>query len=147
MSNHQYVVIVGCGQTGSRLANRLSVMGHSVVVIDQRRDAFAALGAEFSGFCLEGDGTDKACLDQAKISQADLVVAVTREDTVNMMVAQVTRHLWHIPRVVARVFHPALAAFCRKLGLETICPADTAADAVLRLAGLDGGPAGVGDGR
>ncbi len=136
MGKRQYIVIIGCGQTGSRLANRLSAIGHSVVMIDRQRAAFAALGAEFSGFCLEGDGTEMACLDQAKINQADVVVAVTREDPVNIMVAQVAKTLRHVPRVIARVFHPDQAAFCRELDLETICPADTAADAVLRQTGM-----------
>lgn len=147
MGDHRYIIIVGCGQTGSRLANRLSAIGHSVVVIDPRRDAFAALGAEFSGFCLEGDGTDRSCLGLAKIDRADLVVAATREDAVNMMVAQLARLLYRVPRVVARVFHPGRAAFCRELGLETICPADTMAETVLCQSGVAGDQASGGGGR
>lgn len=146
MSNHHYVVIVGCGQTGSRLANRLSAQGQSVVVIDRRPESFAALSLEFSGFSLEGDGTDAACLEQAKIGQADLVVAATREDAVNMMVAQLAQRVYKVPRVVVRVFHPERASFCRELGLTTICPADATADAVLGLVGFGGGSGGCREG-
>ena len=123
-----YVVIVGCGRFGASLANRLSADGHSVVAIDVRESAFGGLSDEFSGFRIEGDATELAVLRQAKAAQADLLIAATREDNVNLMVAQVAAKILHVPRVIARVFDPRREALFAALGLEAVCPTSLAVD-------------------
>jgi trk system potassium uptake protein TrkA len=82
-----YVIIVGCGKFGSYLANNLSREGHSVVVIDVKASSFNELTAEFSGFVIEGDATEFAVLKEAKIDRADVLIAATENDNVNLMVA------------------------------------------------------------
>jgi trk system potassium uptake protein TrkA len=126
-----YVVVVGCGRLGAFLANRLSADGHSVVVIDVRAAALEALSEEFSGFHVEGDATEFGVLEQAKPRQADLVIATTRHDNVNLMVAQVARKLFEVPRVVARVFDPERVELYRFLGVEPLCPTSLAGQVVL----------------
>ncbi|MFO8013940.1 MAG: TrkA family potassium uptake protein [Phycisphaerae bacterium] len=127
MAEHQYIIIVGCGRLGSHLANELSHHGHSVVVIDAEGASFGALSPEFSGFRLEGDATEPSVLKQAKMDQADLVIATTREDNINLMVAQFALKLHGVPRVMARVFDPSREQFYRTLGIDTICPTSVAA--------------------
>jgi len=127
-----YIIIVGCGRLGSYLANRLSRDGHSVVVIDIDESAFDALSAEYSGFRVEGDATEFAVLEQAKTDEADLVIATTREDNINLMVAQIAKKLFHVPRVMARVFEPKREEIYRDFGIEAVCPTSISGDIFLR---------------
>ena len=127
-----YIVIVGCGRLGAYLANGLSREGHGVVTIDIDERAFGGLSPEYGGFRVEGDATELAVLRQAKMDQADVVIATTQEDNVNLMVAQVARKVFAVPRVLARVFDPKREGIYRRLGVETVCPTSTAADLFLR---------------
>ena len=128
----QYIVVVGCGRLGSILANKLSRDGHSVVVIDQAKEAFENLSPEYTGFRLEGDATELDVLRQAKMDRADAVIATTWEDNVNLMVAQTAKKVCGIPCVIARVFDPHRQALYRLLEVETICPTSMAAEAFLK---------------
>ena len=134
MASDLFIVIVGCGRLGSLLANRLSHAGHAVVVVDSDERAFGELSPEYSGFRVEGDATELAVLKQAKADQADLLIATTRDDNVNLMVAQVARAAFAVPRVLARVFEPARKPIYRRLGIESICPTLVAAELFLETA-------------
>ena len=127
-----FIIIVGCGRLGLYLANRLSRDGHSVVVIDINESAFDNLSAEYSGFRVEGDATEFAVLEQAKIDEADIVITTTREDNINLMVAQAAKKIFRVPRVIARVFEPKREEIYRDLGIETICPISIAGDILLK---------------
>ncbi len=141
MSEHLYAVIVGCGRLGALLANQLSRKGHSVVAIDNDADAFAGLAAEYSGFRIEGEATELAVLKEAKVDKADLVISTTREDNVNLMVAQIAKEVFKVPRVMARVFLPEYEDSYRRMGIEVVCPTRAAADMFLNaLAEEEGSP-------
>ena len=127
-----YIIIVGCGRLGSYLANKLSRDGHGVVAIDADDSAFDALSVDYSGFRLEGDATEVALLKQAKIDKADLLIASTGDDNINLMVAQVGKKFFQVPRVMARVFQPKRENIYLDLGVETVCPVSIAAEAFLR---------------
>jgi trk system potassium uptake protein TrkA len=128
-----YVVIVGCGRLGAYLANQLSRDGHSVVTIDIDGSRFQNLSSEYSGFQIEGDATELAVLKQAKTSKADALIAATREDTVNLMIAQVAKKIFSVPKVVARVFDPGRGSLYSELGVETVCPTMIAGNAFLEF--------------
>ncbi|MBN1443983.1 MAG: TrkA family potassium uptake protein [Planctomycetes bacterium] len=134
MRSSLFIVVVGCGRLGSHLASQLSRSGHSVVVIDREPSSFAALSAEtFSGFCVEGDASEPAVLRRAKIDQADLVIAATSEDNLNLMVALVAKRVFGVKRVTARVYDPKREAIYGELGLETVCPTIIATEAFSRI--------------
>ncbi len=139
MASDLFIVIVGCGRLGSHLANHLSRAGHGVVVIDTDEQAFGNLSSEYSGFRIEGDATEFAVLKQAKVDKADLVLATTRRDNINLLVAQVARTAFGVPRVLARVFEPRREAVYRCLGVETICPTSVAAELFLKSIAQEGG--------
>ncbi|MBL8733186.1 MAG: TrkA family potassium uptake protein [Planctomycetes bacterium] len=129
-----YLVIVGCGRLGSHLANLLSRIGHRVVVIDKNPDSFHKLAAEsFSGTRIEGDASEAAVLRQARVDLADLVIAATQADNVNLMVASVARRVFRVEHVMARVYDPARESMYHELGLETVCPTLIAGEAFLDL--------------
>ena len=117
-----FVLIIGCGKLGSYLANLLSLEGQDVVVIDKSNEAFEGLDSAFSGFSLKGDATELEVLEQARIRRANMVVACTENDNVNMMVAQIARDIFHVPKVMARVFDPDRASIYKDLKIQTICP-------------------------
>lgn len=132
MKNNRYIVIVGCGRLGSRLANQLSRAGNSVVVIDRDEATFSDLSPDFSGFRVDGDATQMAVLKEAKLNKADILIATTHEDNVNLMVAQVARGIFSVSHVLARVFDPKREEVYAQLGIDTICPTSVAEEMFLR---------------
>jgi trk system potassium uptake protein TrkA len=141
--NSLYIVIVGSGRLGSILANGLSRAGHSVVVIDQDGATFEDLSADFSGFRVEGDATQVAVLNEAKVHRADVFIATTHEDNVNLMAAQVARRIFNVPHVLARVFDPRREEVYARLGIETVCPTSVGAELFLLV--VAGGMAAEGE--
>lgn len=127
-----FIVIVGCGRLGSYLANHLSRNGHSIVVIDSRETAFDNLNEDFSGFRMEGDATEFSVLKESKMDRADLVIAATRGDNLNIMVAQIAQKIFHAPRVMARVFDLRREEIYRLMGIETVSPTSLAAKELLQ---------------
>jgi trk system potassium uptake protein TrkA len=138
MASDLFIVIVGCGRLGSYLANKLSGAGHGVVVVDADSEAFGKLSAEYSGFRVEGDATELAVLRQAKTGKADVVIATTLDDNINLMVAQVAKAEFGVARVLARIDAPHREAMCRRLGVEAICPTTVAGDLFLKKVAGEG---------
>ncbi|MEW6260100.1 MAG: TrkA family potassium uptake protein [Thermodesulfobacteriota bacterium] len=132
MKHERYIVIVGCGRLGSLLANRLSRQGNSVVVIDRDEGTFENLSVDFSGFRIHGDATHMAVLKSSKMGRADVVLTTTREDNINLMVAQVARKVFGVSCVIARIFDPKRERVYAHLGIDTVCPTTAAADMFLR---------------
>ena len=121
-------MIVGCGRLGSRLANQLSREGNSIVVIDKDEITFNKLSPDFSGFRIHGDATQMAMLKEAKVKNADVLIAATQEDNVNLMVAQVAKKIFNVPHVLARVFDPRAEEVYAQLGIDAVCPTSVAAE-------------------
>jgi trk system potassium uptake protein TrkA len=131
----QYTIIVGCGRLGSILANQLSRLGGNVVVVDRDEAAFKNLSVEFSGFQVTGDAAELAVLRRAGIEKADCLLATTRHDNVNLMVAQVARTVFGLSKVIARVFDPSRQAVYDQFEIETVCPTLLSADIFLETLG------------
>ena len=116
------VVIVGCGRVGSTLARRLVVEGHDVCVVDELVSSFSRLGEDFGGQMLVGSGVDEEVLRRAGIESADCFASVTNGDNRNIMAAQIAQEVFHVKRVITRIYDPIRAEVYREIGLETICP-------------------------
>ena len=125
---HKYIIVVGCGRLGTILVNRLSLIGHSIVIIDNNPSAFEGLSSDFSGFTIEGDATEISVLQKAKVDKADLFLAVTNNDNINLMVAQIARNIFKVPKVMARVYDPKREIVYKNMSISTICPIMLAAD-------------------
>jgi trk system potassium uptake protein TrkA len=102
-----YIIIVGCGRLGSHLANLLSKARKSVVVIDKEEKA---------------DAIEIDTLLKAKIDKADVVVTTTNDDNTNIMIAQIAKSIYGVPKVIARLFEPARQKIYEELEIETLCP-------------------------
>jgi trk system potassium uptake protein TrkA len=127
-----YMIVIGCGRLGSFLANRLSSEGNSIVVIDIDAGAFSALAPDkFSGFTIEGDATELATLNQAKIDKADVVIGATHDENVNIMAAHIAKNKFKVPKVLIRIIDPDKESFCRAIGVECICTTTITAEKII----------------
>jgi len=118
------VVIIGCGKVGSKFAQVLSKEGNDVVVVSNDVKAFKNLSPDFDGITLTGVPIDQDVLKMAGIETADVLVAVTEDDNVNIMVCEVAKEIFKVPKVIARIYNPAREHIFHEFGLETICPTD-----------------------
>ncbi len=116
------IIIIGCGRNGAELAQDLSRRGHAVVVVDKDPGAFERLGPAYRGRMLTGVGFDREVLRSAGVERADGLAVVTASDEANIVIALLARQIFHVPRVVARVYDPAMAEIYRRLGLQIISP-------------------------
>lgn len=122
------IVILGCGRVGATLATQLDKAGHTISVIDTSSDAFQRLDSKFRGKKIVGNGVDEEVLRRAGIETADAFAAVTNGDNRNIMTSQIAKELFHVPKVVCRIYDPLRQMTYNELGLETICPTIIGAD-------------------
>lgn len=127
------VIIMGCGRVGEQLARLLVTEGHEIVVIDQDADALARLGPNFKGQRIAGIGFDRNVLLQAGIEQADAFAAASSSDNANIVAARIAHNIFHVPRVVARLFDPRRAEIYRRLGMLTISSTTWGAERIREL--------------
>ncbi|HLI28194.1 MAG TPA: TrkA family potassium uptake protein [Chloroflexota bacterium] len=127
-----YVIIMGCGRVGARLARLLTEAGHEVLVLDVNSHAFWRLGADFKGRTMVGNGIDQDVLRRAGIERADAFAAVTQGDNRNIMAAQMAKYIFRVPRVVTRIYDPIRQDTYAALGLRAISPTVLGAEAILQ---------------
>ncbi len=130
-----YTVIIGCGRLGANLANTLSNEGENVLIMDENRDSFRRLASNFGGLSVVGNGTDFEMLREAQIRQASAVIAVTNDDNTNIMIAQIARDIFHVNRVIARLYDPECETVYQEFGIDTICPSVLSAKEIDKLLG------------
>jgi trk system potassium uptake protein TrkA len=114
------VVIVGGGAVGTHLATLLLASAHQVSVIEVQREAIPRLQRELSTDVVTvGDGTDPAVLEAAGVRQAHVVAAVTGTDATNLVITNLARFVFHVPRTLARVHTPKHAwMFTPAMGVD-----------------------------
>lgn len=117
-----YIIIAGCGRIGSMLATELSNEGHDVVIIDHDKSKLDTLGSGFNGIRSLGVEFDNDVLIGAGIEQADVFYAMSADDNINIVAAQVAGRIFKVKRVIARVSDPSKQFLYEQMGLETICP-------------------------
>ena len=116
------IIIVGCGRLGSGLAQTLGLQHHAVTVVDNDPLAFERLGPNFRGQTVLGVGFDRDVLLKAGIERADCVAAVTASDDANVVTARMASQVFHVPKVIARLYDPRKAEIYKRLGLATVSP-------------------------
>jgi trk system potassium uptake protein TrkA len=118
-----YVIIAGGGKVGANLARTLIRLGHEVTVIEQRQDRFEKLEEELEHQVQRGDATEIYVLERAGIARPpDLVLAVTGDDEDNIVICQIAREKYGVPKVIARVNDPRNQPHFDLLGISpTVC--------------------------
>ena len=115
-----FVIIVGGGKTGSNAAELLLKDNQRVVVVEHRPEIIERLRQELPPDCVvEGDGSLPSVLEQAGVSEANVVAAVTGEDEANLVVCMLARFEFSVPRIIARVNNPKNAwLFSTEMGVD-----------------------------
>src|SRR6266480_679469 len=118
-----YVLIAGGGKAGANVMRTLLRNGHEATIIEQDRDRFERLEAEFEHQAMHGDATELFVLEKAGVKRPpDLVLALTGDDEDNMVIAQIAKEKYGVPKVIARVNDPRNQAHFDLLGISpTIC--------------------------
>ena len=118
-----YAVIAGGGKIGANIARSLLQMQHEVTVVEQRRERFNQLEAEFGPIAMRGDATEIAVLERAGIARPpDLVLAVTGDDEDNLVISQIAKEGYGVPKAIARVNDPRNQRHFDLLGItQTVC--------------------------
>lgn len=114
------VVVVGCGRSGSALAARLDGEGETVVVIDRDPISRERLSASFKGSFVNGDALRRSVLDEAGVGRADALVAVSSNDSLNIVVTRVARDVFHTPHVLGRLHNVEWIPISSQLGLQMV---------------------------
>jgi len=117
-----YIVVVGGGQVGYRLAKILLSDGHEVLILEEDPDRCEKLTEELGSVVYRGDGCEVVTLESVGTGRADLFVAVANRDEVNLAACQVAKHRFDVPRTIARITDPANEAVFQILGVDvTVC--------------------------
>jgi len=114
------LIIIGCGRWGAGLAHVLGQRGHAITVVDHDSAAFERLGSAFNGQTILGVGFDRNVLLQAGIERADGLAAVMASDEANVVTARIAHLIFHVPKVVARLYDPSKAEIYRRLEVQTV---------------------------
>lgn len=117
-----YIIIVGCGKMGCRLARELSQTSHDVCVIDRNKEKTDKLGSGFNGRVLNGIEIDIDLLEEAGIIEADVVLAMTQNDNINIVSCEIAKNIYKVPIVIGRVYDEDNTSIYDSLGIKTINP-------------------------
>jgi len=114
------IIIVGFGRLGTQVVRALQNTSHEVVVIDKQRNLFARADRNPNLRTVVGNAIDPDVLREAGAEGADALFALSRDENTNLMVAQVARQVFRIPKVMAVVYDPAREPSYRAAGIETM---------------------------
>jgi trk system potassium uptake protein TrkA len=113
-----YNVIVGGGKVGYFLARGLLDQGHEVLVVERDPAKCERLTEEFGSVVLQGDGCESQVLEEAGTRRADNFIAVTGDDEVNLVACQLAKHLFRVPRAIARINNPKNEPIFKEMGID-----------------------------
>ena len=118
-----YVIVAGGGKVGANVARSLIRLGNEATLIEQRRDRFERLEEEFEHQVQRGDATELFVLERAGITRPpDIMLALTGDDEDNMVICQLAKEKYGVPKVIARVNDPRNQPHFDLLGISpTIC--------------------------
>ena len=144
-----YVIVVGGGKVGYYLTKELLAAGHELVLLEKDGRRARQIADEVGSIVLNRDGCEGKHLEEAGANRAGIVAAVTGDDEDNLVVCQMAKHHFDVPRTIARVNNPRNEELFRHLGVdEIISPTRMALAAIeqdipvhelLHLAQLEGG--------
>lgn len=128
-----FILIVGAGRVGSAVAKWALEQGHEVSVLDEDPLAQERLSPDGTtswedagGQFTVGTALEIEALEQAGMAQAESCILCTDGDNTNLVVAQIARKRFDVPKVIVRVLDPYRAEWYREQGLHTVCPTQVA---------------------
>jgi len=97
------IIICGAGRVGFTIAKILSEQGHSITVIDQSSEDIQKIDDALDVKSIVGKGTYPSILEKANATDADMIIAVTRNDEINMLICQIAFSIFNVPKKIARI--------------------------------------------
>ena len=97
------IIICGAGRVGFTIAKILSEQGHSITVIDQSSDDIQKIDDTLDVKSIVGKATYPSILEKANATEADMIIAVTRNDEINMLICQIAFSIFNVQKKIARI--------------------------------------------
>jgi trk system potassium uptake protein TrkA len=97
------IIICGAGRVGFTIAKQLSEQGHSITVIDPSSEDIQKIDDVLDVKAIVGKATYPTILEKANASETDMIIAVTRNDEINMLICQIAFSIFKIPKKIARI--------------------------------------------
>ena len=97
------IIICGAGRVGFTIAKLLSEQGHSITVIDQSSEDIQKINDSLDVKAIVGKATYPSILEKANAPETDMIIAVTRNDEINMLICQIAYSIFNIPKKIARI--------------------------------------------
>ena len=97
------IIICGAGRVGFTIAKQLSEQGHSITVIDPSSEDIQRIDDALDVKAIVGKGTFPSILEKANAAETDMIIAVTRNDEINMLICQIAFSIFKIPKKIARI--------------------------------------------
>ena len=94
------IIICGAGRVGFTISKLLSEQGHSITVIDQSSEDIQKINESLDVKAIVGKATSPEILDRANTGDADMLIAVTRNDEINMLICQIAYSLFKVPKKI-----------------------------------------------
>ena len=113
-----YIIVVGGGEVGYYLTKILLSDGHEVLVLEKDASRCEAIAEEMGSVIFRGDGCEAVTLEQVGTGRADMLIAVTGDDEDNLVSCQVGKHMFSVPRTIARIKNPRNEAIFKMLGVD-----------------------------
>tara|TARA_B100001123_G_C15300282_1_gene1020790 strand:- start:493 stop:1866 length:1374 start_codon:yes stop_codon:yes gene_type:complete len=97
------IIICGAGRVGFTIAKLLTEQNHSITIIDQSSEDIQKINDSLDVKAIVGKATLPSVLDKANTSDADMIIAVTRNDEINMLICQIAFSIFKVPKKIARI--------------------------------------------
>ncbi len=97
------IIICGAGRVGFTIAKLLSEQNHSITVIDQSSEDIQKINDSLDVKGIVGKATYPSILEKADASDTDMIIAVTKNDEINMLICQIAYTVFNIPKKIARI--------------------------------------------
>jgi len=97
------IIICGAGRVGFTIAKLLSEQGHSITVIDQSSEDIQKINDSLDVKAIVGKATYPSILEKANATETDMIIAVTRNDEINMLICQIAFSIFKIQKKIARI--------------------------------------------
>jgi len=115
-----FVLVIGGGKVGYYLTKELIGSGHEVVLMEKDRERANQVADEIGSIVIAHDGCEGKYLAEAGANRADIVAAVTGDDEDNLVICQMAKHHFDVPRTIARVNNPKNEELFKHLGVDEL---------------------------
>ena len=92
------IIICGAGRVGFTIAKLLVEQNHSITVIDQSSEDIQKINDSLDVKAIVGKATYPSVLEKANATEADMIIAVTKNDEINMLVCQIAYTVFNVPK-------------------------------------------------